>query len=430
MKEKLEEQKALLTNVVSQIKAKEMFGLNLGPVLDSAQITGDIWVLGAGKASVEMAFQTEQFFGRRIKDGLIISPNPSHRLKRIQVFSGTHPYPYQDSVSASYELWQLAKRIPKGDTVIWCISGGASSLFCIPANGVELEELRATYKLVLNSGASINEINTVRKHISETSGGKLGKLFSTHNLMSVILSDVPGDAPEVVGSGPTIPDPSTFKDAFQILKKYSLWDKTPHSVRIHFSKGMHGDIPENPKPGETSWGNHKVKVLSGAQRLAGNVGKFLAKQGYDVKVASEAYDTGVSDISKTMCSEAISVLSKKSDLKMPVAFLYFGESTVKVNGKGKGGRNQHLALSAALSIEGQHPVSLLSFATDGIDGPTDAAGAIVNSLTTLKARKQKLQPEEFLQNFDSYHFHEQVGTLIKTGSTGNNLMDLQVLLVG
>lgn len=430
MKEKLEEQHVLLTNLVSQIMAKEMFGLNLNPVLESAKITGDIWVLGAGKASVEMAFQVEQFFGDRIKDGIIISPNDSHKLKGIQVFSGTHPYPYQDSISASYELWELAKKIPKRDTIIWCISGGASALFCIPANGIEQDELRATYKTVLNSGASIQEINAVRKHISDTAGGKLGQLLSGHNLISVILSDVPDDDPEVVGSGPTIPDSSTYKDAFQVLKRYGLWDEVPHSVRIHISKGMHGDIPENPKPNKTSWPNHQVKVLSGAQRLAGNIGKFLAGQGYDVQVASRAYDAGVAEISKKMCSDAISVLSKKTGSKIPTAFVYFGESTVKVKKDGKGGRNQHLALNAALSIEGQHPVSLLSFATDGIDDPTDAAGAIVNSMTTLKARKQKLEPEEFLQNFDSYHFHEQMDTLIKTGSTGNNLMDLQVVLVG
>lgn len=430
MKDKLDKQNAILTNVVSQILAKDMFGLNLNPVFESAKVEGDIWVLGAGKASVQMASQVEKFFGDRIRDGIIISPNDSHKLKSIQVFSGTHPYPYQDSISASYELWQLAKKIPKGDTVIWCISGGASSLFCIPSSGIEPEELRAVYKSVLNSGASIHEINAVRKHISNTAGGKLGQLLSNQNLISVILSDVPDDDPEVVGSGPTIPDSSTFKDAFQVLKKYGLWDEVPHSVRIHISKGMHGDIPENPKPKDSSWSNHKVKVLSGAQRLAGNVGKFLASQGYDVRVATQAYDAGVAEISKKMCSEAISVLSKKSGSKIPAAFVHFGESTVKVNKDGKGGRNQHLALNAALSIEGQHPVSLLSFATDGIDGPTDAAGAIVNSMTTLKARKKKLQPEEFLQNFNSYHFHEQMETLIKTGSTGNNLMDLQVVLVG
>lgn len=403
--------------------------MDLHPYLDSLETSERIWLLGAGKASVEMVYQVEKYFGARIKDGIIISPNNSHKLNRVQVFSGTHPYPYQDSVSASYELSQLAKRIPAGDTVIFCISGGASSLLCIPENGIELDELRKTYKLLLNSGASIHEINTVRKHLSETAGGKLGRILDKTQLISIILSDVPGDSPDVIGSGPTVPDSSTFTEAFQVLQKYGLWDETPHSVRIHLSKGMHGDVPENPKPGKNVCKNHQVKVISGAGILAQNAGNYLSEKGYNVMVDSEAYDMDVNRVAKKICSDAISVLSKRSELKEPAAFVYFGESTVQVKGDGKGGRNQELALNAAISIEGQHDISLLSFATDGVDGPTDAAGAIVNSETNLKARKQKLSPEDYLQNNDAYHFHEEMKTLIKTGPTGSNLMDLQIILV-
>ncbi|MCH2451000.1 MAG: DUF4147 domain-containing protein [Gracilimonas sp.] len=430
MKEKLHQQYFVLQEVAKRVVSGDFFQMNLHSFLDSIEATERIWLLGAGKASVEMAYQVEQYFGSGIEDGIIISPNDSHILKRVQVFSGTHPYPYQDSVSASYELWQLAKRIPEGDTVIFCLSGGASSLLCIPKEGIELDELRKTYKLLLNSGASIHEINTVRKHLSETSGGKLGKLLSGTALVSIILSDVPGDTADVVGSGPTVSDSSNFTEAFQVLKKYGLWDETPHSIRIHLSKGMHGDVPENPKPSKDVWEKHKVKVISGAGMLAQNVGHFLSEQGYNVTVDSEAYNMDVNRISRKICTDAISVLSKRSVLKEPAAYVYFGESTVEVKGEGKGGRNQELALNAALSIEGQHDISLLSFATDGVDGPTDAAGAIVNSETTLKARKQKLSPEDYLQNNDSYHFHKKMNTLIKTGATGNNLMDLQIILMG
>lgn len=430
MKEKLHKQHAILQEITGKIVAGDLFELNLNTLLDGIEASEKVWVLGAGKASVEMAHQVEQFFGSRIEDGIIISPNDSHKLDRIQVFSGTHPFPYQDSLSASYELRQLAKRIPDGDTVIFCLSGGASSLLCIPEQDIELEELRTTFKLLLNSGASIHEINNVRKHLSETAGGKLGSLLSEKALVSIILSDVPGDTPDVVGSGPTVPDTSTFTEAFQVLKKYGLWQDTPHSIRIHLSKGMHGDMPENPKPDKDFWKRHKTEVISGASILAQNAGDYLSEIGYNVVVDAKAYDMDVHRIAKKICSDAISVLSKKAKIKEPAAFIYFGESTVHVTGEGKGGRNQELALNAAISFEGQHDISLLSFATDGIDGPTDAAGAIVNSETTLKARKKKLSPEDHLQNNDSYHFHNEMNTLIKTGPTGNNLMDLQIILVG
>ncbi|MEX0844278.1 MAG: DUF4147 domain-containing protein [Balneolaceae bacterium] len=430
MKEKLHKQQLVLEEVIKMITANNFFEMDLSSICSSLKINGDIWLLGAGKAVVEMAGQVESYFGDKIKDGIIIAPEKTKKLKQVQVFEGLHPYPDESSVSSSYELWELAGKIPENDTVIFCLSGGASSLFCIPAKGIPLDEFKETYKLLLNSGASIHEINIVRKHISVTAGGRLGKQLSDHPLISIILSDVPGDNPELIGSGPTVPDSSTYKEAFQVLKQYQLWDEIPHSVRIHISKGMHGDSPETPKPAVNKWKKHKVEVISGAKVLADNVGKYLSGRGYKVQVGSEAYDMEVKQISKKICSDAISVLSKKSELKEPAALVYFGESTVNVKGKGKGGRNQELALNAAITIEGQNPVSLLSFATDGIDGPTDAAGAIINSQTTLKARKQKLNPEDFLQENDSYHFHEQMETLLKTGPTGNNLMDLQVVLVG
>lgn len=431
MSAELDKQHQILEELVEEIQAGNLFDLNLKPVLAKLETAGDIWILGAGKASVEMALQAERFFGDRVKDGMIISNEVSDEPDRVQVFKGSHPYPDEDSLSASYELWQLASNIPKEDTVIFCLSGGASSLFCIPPAGIELEEMSTAYETLLNSGASIEEINTVRKHISDVGGGKLGALLSGHKLISVLLSDVPGDIPEVIGSGPTVPDNSSYRDAFHILKKYQLWDKVPHAVRIHISKGLHGDIPENPQKEDTDWKHHQHHLVSGAKTLADNTGEWLTQKGFNVEVEDQAYDMEVTAISKKICGDAISILGKKGSRKSPAASVYFGESTVNVKStKGKGGRNQHLALTAAISLEGQHPVSLLSLATDGVDGPTDAAGAIVNSQTTLSARKKKLEPEDYLQNFDSYAFHKQMKTLIKTGPTGNNLMDLQVLLAG
>jgi hydroxypyruvate reductase/glycerate 2-kinase len=430
MKDKLEKQKSVLDEIVEKILEERFFSLNLNAEFSKFKKSQNIWVLGAGKASLEMARQAELYFEDSIKDGIIIAPEKSKKLSRIQAFEGAHPYPDDNSVSSSYELWQLAKRIPQKDTVLFLLSGGASSLFCIPAKGIDLTEYKKAFELLLNSGADIKEINIVRKHLSETAGGWLGDLLSHNRLYSIILSDVPGDDAESIGSGPTVPDSSTFKHAFQILKQHKLWDRMPHSIRIHISKGMHGDSSETPKPKEAKWANHSVEVISGAKTLASNIGSYLDKKGYNVRVQEQAYDDDVKIISKKICSDAISILSKKFTIEEPAALIYFGESTVNVNGNGKGGRNQELALNAAISMEGQNPISLLSFATDGIDGPTDAAGAIINSQTTLSARKQKLEPEEFLQNNNSYHFHEEMETMLKTGPTGNNLMDLQVVLVG
>lgn len=428
MKEKLKAQHHILEELVGDYVSGRLFDIELEPYLSQIDVEEEasIWVLGAGKASVKMAAKVEAYFGNRVKDGIIIAPEKSRELSEIQVFNGSHPLPDRDSVSASYELMELASKIPARDTVIFCLSGGASSLFAIPPEGVELHELQLTWKLLLESGASINEMNIVRKHVSVSSGGRLGDILSATNLVSLILSDVPDNNPEIIGSGPTVGDTSTFKETFQILKRYKLWDEVPHSIRIHITRGMHGDQPETPVDLPV-W--HKIHVISGAKVLAQNAEQRLSLQNYTTLLADEAYDQDVKQVSKEICGKAISVVSGKDEIKKPAALIYFGESTVEVSGDGKGGRNMHLALNAAISMEGQHHISLLSLATDGVDGPTDAAGAIVNSETTLKARKKKLNPEDYLQQNDSYHFHQEMGTLVMTGPTGNNVMDLQVVLV-
>ncbi|MFP8487719.1 glycerate kinase [Gracilimonas sp. Q87] len=410
MKENLKLQSEILSELANTISGDGGDVFKLKEIFSKIDNDRPIWLLGAGKASMIMARQAEDYFGDGIKDGLIITDSNPDKLRYIQAFTGSHPYPNDDSVSASYELMDFASKIPETDQVLFCLSGGASSLFCIPAGEIEIEDLSKTYKLLLNSGASIHEINIVRKHLSETSGGRLGKLLSEHKLLSVIISDVPGDDPSVIGSGPTVPDPTTFKECFAIVKKYKIWPRLPHSVRIHISKGMHGDAEETPKPSRKKWRKHKLEVISAAKLLAMDVGERLEKAGFNIEISPKAYDMEISKLSKKICSEAISVLGKRGNIKSPAALIYFGESTVNVKGDGKGGRNQHLALMAALTIEGQHPISVMSLATDGIDGPTDSAGAIVNSMTTLKARKQKLEPEDFLQAYNSYEFHNQMDT--------------------
>ncbi len=395
-------------------------------VLD--KITGQIWILGAGKVSVATATALVEALPLAPVDGMLISPTHDF-IDSIQVFKGAHPYPNEETVAASYELLSLAEQIPNGDTVFFCISGGASSLLTIPPYGVEVDELGDLYQKLLNSGAPIHHINTVRKHVCELKGGKLGKLLANTNLITLLISDVPGHDLSMVGSGPTVADNSTFSDARSILMNYEIWDKIPVSIQTHIQLGVEGVIEENPSERDEYFDTQTVVELNSAGQQAQRIAKKLGSEGYSTWIAEKAYSGPIRKVAKEISSKAITVLSSGEPIKKPAALIFYGESEVHVKGAGKGGRNQELALICAISLEGQHNVQLISIGTDGIDGPTDAAGAHIDSYTTLKARKIKLNPEDFLQNNDSYHFHEQMGTLIKTGPTGNNLMDLQVLIV-
>ena len=428
MKDKFGKQYDLLEHICSKGHSQVNREADFGGLVEN--LPESVYVYSIGKSAHAMALSFEQDPEVHVRDGILISNEaPKGNITSLQQFQASHPYPDIDSLSASLELVNLAKKIPAGETVVFCVSGGTSSLFCIPAKGIEIEELAETYELLLNSGASIQEINCVRKHLSDVKGGQLAHLLKHTRLITIAISDVPGDDLDVIGSGPTIHDSSTFKDAFKVLKRYQLWDTVPHAIRIHISKGMYHDIPDTPKPGVDEHPNHEVILLTAANTQAQSIGDFLKSRGYNVFVSNEAYVDDVRVVSKMMCSQAISILSKNDPITKPAALVFFGESTVHVTGSGKGGRNQELALASAISVEGQHTISMLSFATDGIDGPTDSAGTIVSSQTTLDARKRGLDPEAYLQNNDSYSFFEELDTHIKIGPTGNNLMDLQVVLI-
>jgi len=425
----LEKQHQVLSQMLSF--AREAVEPNINGFIDEIRNNDDpVWVLAAGKASQKMVLNLEKNLGDRIRDGILISnQTPDPGIRFVQQFKASHPYPDESCWSATLELLKLAREIPPGKTVVFCISGGASSLLCNPAGELEIDELAYTYKLILNSGASIHHMNMIRKHLSAIKGGQLALALAHTKLITLAISDVPGDDPEVIGSGPTLPDPTTFEDAYRISKYHGIWDKYPVSVRKHLLDGLEGLIPDTPKPESQGHPNHKIHLISTARLLAEQCEDKLKKQGYNTYIDKKAYSDDTRKVSKRMCSEAISVLSKDKPIKKPAALLYYGESTVNVTGDGKGGRNQELALASAISVEGQHAISMMSFATDGVDGPTDAAGAIINSRTTLNARKQGLDPEDYLQKNDSYTFFKQTEELIQTGPTGNNLMDLQILLV-
>ncbi|MEP1151856.1 MAG: DUF4147 domain-containing protein [Balneola sp.] len=389
----------------------------------------NIWLVAIGKGAVKAASLISKKYNHQIIDGLVIASEIRHISDKIQVFKGEHPIPDEETIAASYEVLDFVKNIPAGDKLVFCVSGGASSMFTIPPFGIEISEIQELYSVLLTSGASIEEMNIVRKHVCDVKGGKLANEIDHLELISVIESDVPGDDLSTIGSGPTIPDPSTFIDAVKILKKLEIWDSVSMSIQEHLVCGMEGVIPENPKPEVDKHFDHRIILLDGLNGLKNSISSFLQSNGYNVWLNPESYSGTVQKVSKEICGKAVSVLSGNNEIKSPAALIYFGESTVKVKEGGKGGRNQELALMSALSFEGQHAISMLSMDTDGIDGPTDVAGAIVNSNTTLMARKQKIDPEALLMSNNSYSFHEQAGSHIQTGATGINLMDLQVVLI-
>jgi glycerate-2-kinase len=301
------------------------------PSMDSIEFSDDnvgVWILGAGKASVAMAVELIKRLPIAPYDGIIISPI-ERKIKNIQVFKVTHPYPSSQNVAASYELLEVAKSIPKGDTVFFCLSGGASSLLLIPPYGVEIEDVEITFKLLLESGAAIKEINAVRKHLCELKGGKLGQSLSHTNLTTLIISDVPGNDITTIGSGPTVGDNTSYKDAELVLNKYGLWSKIPLSVQLY--------IQENIAPESVLFETHTTKIVSSAEILAEQVLEYLKLHGYDTWVAPKAYSDNVRHIAKIISAKAISVLSKNYPVNKPATLVFYGESYVDVKGQGRVG---------------------------------------------------------------------------------------------
>ncbi|MDZ7690972.1 MAG: DUF4147 domain-containing protein [Balneolaceae bacterium] len=391
----------------------------------------NIYVAGSGKASWEMVHTLCEELQDLVTKALAISsfePDESH--PKIEFYEASHPVPDETSIEAGSRLTRFFEEVPPNSLLLYAISGGTSSLVCSPAGEVSIDDLNRTYELLNNSGATIREINTVRKHLSTLKGGQLLRhLDPSVTLLDLVISDVPNDDLQIIGSGPTTPDGSTFQDAYHILLEYRLWQKLPDSVKVHVEQGIDGVAPETIKEGEDTVKNHQAIIVGSASKLAGKAGALLQKEGYNSWIAETAYNKDVGEVAREIAERVISVDQRRSPLPLPAALLFYGESTVEVTGDGKGGRNQELALRGALEIEGYENVTWLSAGTDGIDGPTDAAGAIVDGRTITKARDHGLDPHQYLARNDAYHFHNAIGTLLKTGPTGNNLMDLQIILV-
>lgn len=426
MKETLSKQHNILSQTADLIADSNV---DFDPTTLGLEKYSTFKIVGVGKAAEALVQRIYQAYPRQIIDGLVIGHKDGMIGPNIQCFQGAHPYPNDETVAASYEVQQFVKEVAPHEHLVVCITGGASSMFTIPPFGIELEEIQKLYALLLQSGMNIHEMNTVRKHVCDVKGGKLLEVFQGASITTILDSDVPDHDQSTIGSGPTIVDTTSYIDAIQLLKQHEIWEEVPVCIQEHLICGVEGIIPENPKTMNAFSFKNTVHLINERDMSIASITQFLKKQGYITWVDSEPYEGSVMAVSKKICSRAIQVLSGNDLLKKPVALIFNGECTVNVKGDGKGGRNQELALMAALSVEGQHAISLLSVDTDGIDGPTEVSGAIINSFTTLEARKKKIEPERYLQNNDSYHFHKALNTHIQVGATGKNWMDVQVVLI-
>ena len=394
-----------------------------------------VLVVGAGKATARMAMAIEELLGDSISGGLIVvKDGHTGPLRTISQLEASHPVPDERGVEGTRRILQLV-RSAGDDTLVLCLlSGGGSALLVAPERGLTLADKRETTDLLLRAGASINELNAVRKHLSSVKGGRLAEAAAPATLLTFILSDVIGNALDVIASGPTAPDSTTFGNALAVIARYGLEQKVPKQVREHLGRGAEGLIPETVKADDPCLSKTRNIVIGGNSQALAAAREKARQLSLEAEIITEALQGDARDAAVRLARTA---REAKAQMKPGErrCLLAGGETTVTVRGTGMGGRNQELALAFALEIAGTEGITLLSAGTDGTDGPTDAAGAVVDGMTVPKAREQGLDPNRFLENNDSYTFFqafdEQSGgtTHVKTGPTGTNVMDLQVILV-
>ncbi|MGL4369765.1 MAG: glycerate kinase type-2 family protein, partial [Spirochaetota bacterium] len=391
---------------------------------------GRLYVVGAGKAAAAMASAAEEILGDLIRGGVIsVKYGHTQKLSLIRQIESAHPVPDENGVSAAREIKELLSRASEDDLIISLISGGASALLCLPAEGISLADKQAATGLLLKCGADISELNCVRKHLSSVKGGLLARAAYPARTICICISDVIGDDLSVIGSGPFSPDSSTYGDALRILDAYALRDLVPSSVLSHLEKGFSGEIEETPKKGDKFFSavSHCIPVSN--ERALRAAAFEAEKCGYDVRLISEPVSGDTSAAAKMHARLIRTLHSERSGLTRPIAVISGGETTVKVKGSGKGGRNTEFVLRCAMECADLSGVYIFSAGTDGTDGPTDAAGAWV--LTDMMRSSAGLLPraERYAENNDSYAFFSDMGTLIRTGPTGTNVLDVRIIVI-
>jgi glycerate 2-kinase len=388
---------------------------------------GKLIVIGAGKASAAMALAVEEVLLLKISAGLIITKyEHSVPLQKIKCLEAGHPLPDPSGLAATALMAETIADLSAEDTVIFLVSGGASALMADLCVGVSLDDMQQLMKLLLGSGATIDEINAVRKHLSYLKGGQLSRVAAPARVISLILSDVNGDPLHVIASGPTVGDPTTFADAVAVIEKYRLKHEVPASVLERLESGSRGEIPDTPEPGSNEFKN-TANILIGSNSISLEAARQTAEQmGYHAIILNSKMEGEAEKVAGHFVDTCLLY-----DGPRPTCLLMGGETTVTLKGSGLGGRNQHFVLAALIALQqrgvspGRCPV-ILSGGTDGTDGPTDAAGAVLDRDLLLLPQSQPLMANTAFENNDAYHFFASTGGLIKTGPTQTNVMDIVV----
>jgi glycerate 2-kinase len=391
-----------------------------------------IYIAGFGKAAAPMAKAVVACEGEIVEKGILIMKHGHAGSEcfpgNILVCEAGHPVPDAHGYAATRKVIDLLREADESTLVVFLVSGGGSALLTCPSEGISLEEKQTVTGLLLKSGADIQELNTVRKHISAVKGGRLAEAAYPAHCLSLILSDVIGDAPDSIASGPTAHDPTTYAQALLIIDKYGLTGRMPASVMSHLAGGVRGVIPETPKPEDAVFLNSE-NIIVGSNILAIDAAaKAARKAGWRAEILSTGLSGEASRVAKYLAAKARDCM-KTMQPGEKVCLIAGGETTVTVTGCGKGGRNTETALAFGIEIQGEDGIVFLSAGTDGQDGPTDAAGAIVDGSLVSEAARQGLAPEDYLRRNDSYTFFSKTGGLIISGPTGTNVMDIQLILL-
>ncbi len=389
-----------------------------------------ILVVGAGKATPAMAAAVEEILGDHITTGAINTKyDHGLPLSRISTTECDHPLPDQVGVAGTERMVSLLQETDEETLVLCLFSGGGSALMPAPIEGISLAEKQETTQMLLACGASINEINAIRKHLSRTKGGHLARLAFPAQVVSLMLSDVIGDPLDTIASGPTHPDSTRFADCLDILEGYQLGQQLPTAVYQHLQAGAQGRLPETPKVGDPCFERVQTRVI-GNNALAIAAAQQIARDhGYHTLVLSSRIEGETREVAAVHTAIAQEILTSGQPIPTPACIISGGETTVTLRGQGKGGRNQEFALAAALRLQSWDHITLLSGGTDGTDGPTDAAGALADGTTVERGHKVGLSAAEHLEQNNSYPFFKALDDLIITGPTNTNVMDLQIVLI-
>lgn len=411
---------AAVTRILAAAMQAVEPGLLPYPPLDKilAKQDGNILVIGVGKAASAMTLPLASTLADRTPIGLLIpKQTPVHIPAGFEVIPGGHPIPNEASQRAGLRALELASDLGANDLLVCLISGGGSALMTAPLPGLTLDDLRALTSALLACGARIDEINTLRRHLDQVKGGGLARAAYPARVISLILSDVIGSPLEAIASGPTAPDPTTKAAALGVLENYNLTDKVPAAI----VKALK-DAPETPKPGDGLFA-HVENVIVGSNALAAQAALSQAQaEGFHPEFLGDAWQGEARDVAKILCNRLTS-----AHQKTPICLVAGGETTVSICGNGLGGRNQELALASVTELAGLNNVLLVTLATDGEDGPTDAAGAVVTGETLQYAHTMGLDPVKFLLRNDSYHFFNALGDGLSPGPSGTNVNDLTFL---